>query len=82
MPFFVYILYSIKHDRFYIGQTQDVTDRLSRHNNGYEHATSPYVPWEIRCFIEKESRAEAMALEKKLKNLNREKLLLFISKYG
>ncbi|WP_414672810.1 GIY-YIG nuclease family protein [Lacibacter sp.] len=82
MPFFVYILYSMTYDRFYVGQTQDINERLKRHNNGYEDATSPYIPWELRCCIEKENRSEAMILERKLKNMNREKLWLFISKYG
>ena len=32
MRYFVYIHYSLGHDRYYIGQTNDLTDRLSRHN--------------------------------------------------
>ena len=80
--FYVYILYSKKFDRHYIDQTQNVMERLIRHNNGYEKATSPYMPWELICKIEKPNRGEAMILEKKLKNLNRERLLAFIDKYG
>ncbi|NCU05606.1 MAG: GIY-YIG nuclease family protein [Chitinophagaceae bacterium] len=82
MAYFVYVIYSEQYDRFYIGQTQSVEDRLQRHNHGYEHATAPYVPWGLKCSIKKETRAEAMKLERKLKNLNREKLLAFISKYA
>jgi putative endonuclease len=75
MSFFVYIIYSEKFDKFYIGQTEDITDRLIRHNNGYEQATRPYKPWILKCIIEKSTRSEAMILERKLKNLNRQKLL-------
>jgi putative endonuclease len=82
MMFFVYIIYSEKFDRFYIGQTENVVNRLKRHNNGYEKATSPYKPWVVKCVIEKSSRGEVMILEKKLKNLSREKLIDFIDKYG
>jgi len=82
MTFFVYIIYSKAHDRFYIGQTDDFSNRLYRHNNGYESATKPYRPWELKCVIEKATRSEAMILERKIKNLNRIKLLEFISKYG
>ncbi len=82
MPFYVYILYSESHDRFYIGQTEDAEQRIDRHNKGYEKATSPYIPWVMKCVIEKPLRSEAMLLERKLKNLNRQKLLLFIKKYG
>ncbi|NOT50535.1 MAG: GIY-YIG nuclease family protein [Chitinophagaceae bacterium] len=82
MPFFVYIIYSSESDKFYIGQTNDFTGRLERHNSGFEKSTSPYRPWVLKCLIQKENRSEAMILEKKLKNLNRIKLLQFIEKYG
>jgi len=82
MVFYVYIIYSEPYDKFYIGQTHDFTTRLQRHNSGIEKFTSPYSPWIARCVIEKTTRSEAMILEKKLKNLNREKLLKFIDKYS
>jgi putative endonuclease len=82
MPFYIYILYSQSHDRYYIGQTNDVTDRLRRHNNGFEKFTAPYGPWVLNCVIEKATRSEAIILEKKLKNLNKEKLKRFIVKYS
>ncbi len=42
MACFVYILYSEEHDSHYIGQTNDVTERLKRHNLGMEKATARY----------------------------------------
>ena len=78
----VYILYSEKGKRYYIGQTQDVEARLHRHNSGYEKSTSPYRPYNLVCKMEKPTRSEAMKLEKKLKNLNTEDLKKFIQKYG
>jgi putative endonuclease len=81
MAFFVYIIHSEAHDKFYIGQTNDVKERIRRHNNGQEKFTSPYLPWLLKCVIEKPTRGDAMVLETKLKNLNRQKLLKFISKY-
>ncbi|MBR2648206.1 MAG: GIY-YIG nuclease family protein [Sediminibacterium sp.] len=80
--FYVYILYSSSANRFYIGQTQDLQQRLQRHNNGYESATKPFIPWELKCAIQKNSRSEAIVLEAKLKNLNKNKLLAFIQKYS
>ncbi|MEK6155051.1 GIY-YIG nuclease family protein [Flavobacteriaceae bacterium 3-367] len=35
---YVYILYSHKNGRYYIGQTADLHDRLRRHNAGTERA--------------------------------------------
>ena len=81
MDYSVYILYSEGHDSYYIGQTQDAQERIRRHNAKMEPATSRYAPWTLVLMIEKSTRSEAVALEKKLKNLNRQKLLTFIQKY-
>ncbi len=80
--FYVYILYSPRADRYYIGQTQDFNERLKRHNSRYESTTSPYVPWELACLIEKPTRSAAVILEKKLKNLNKQRVKEFILKYA
>jgi len=82
MSFYVYIIYSELHDKYYIGYTHNVSDRIKRHNDGSEKFTSPYRPWLLKCVIEKSTRSEAMILEKKLKNLNREKLTKFIDRYS
>jgi putative endonuclease len=79
--FYVYILYSSSADRYYIGQTQDLQQRIHRHNSGYESATKPFIPWELKCAIEKKSRSEAVILEKKLKKLNHKRISDFIIKY-
>ena len=82
MKYYVYILYSRENDRFYIGQTNNLPDRLERHNSGSEKATKPFIPWVIEWFTEKESRSEAMRLEKKLKNLSKKRIREFILKYS
>ena len=82
MCHYVYILYSVKFDKFYIGQTNDVSDRIKRHNSGTEKATKPFIPWEMIWFTSKETRSEAMILEKKLKNLSKERIKSFIEKYS
>jgi putative endonuclease len=82
MKFYNYILYSKSHNQYYIGQTNNIEQRLHQHNNGYEKSTSPYRPYEMVWYKEQESRSAAIVLERKLKNLNREKLGAFIKKYG
>src|SRR5438128_735555 len=79
--YFVYILYSPTFDKFYIGQTNDMADRLRRHNAGYESATNPYKPWLLKWMGTKSLRKEAVLLEKKLKKLCKARLHLFIQKY-
>jgi putative endonuclease len=77
----VYINYSEKFDKYYIGQTENFKSRLLLHNSGFVRSTKPYIPWVNVLLIEKSSRSEAIVLEKKLKNLNRERLISFIEKY-
>ena len=43
----VYIIQSEKMDRYYIGYTSNVTDRLIHHNSGATISTRPYRPWKL-----------------------------------
>ncbi|NOX86005.1 MAG: GIY-YIG nuclease family protein [Chlorobi bacterium] len=81
MAFYVYILYSQSIDTFYRGQTNNIENRLKRHNKGLEKATVKGIPWLLLWYSSKETRKEALVLEKKLKNLNRKRLIRFIKKY-
>ncbi|MDO5979991.1 GIY-YIG nuclease family protein [Flavivirga spongiicola] len=63
----VYILYSEKSSRYYVGQTTDIEKRLKRHNLGIVPSTKYGVPWELVLQIEVLSRSEAMILERKIK---------------
>ena len=81
MSYYVYILFSPSTDSYYKGQTSDLQDRLNRHNNKQEKATRNGVPWYLMWSTEKETRSEALILERKLKNLSREKTTQFMNKY-
>ena len=81
MKYYVYILFSLKIQKFYIGQTNGIDQRIKRHNSGLEDYTSKGVPWELVWSTPKDSRSEAMILERKLKNLKQLRLLKFIKKY-
>ena len=63
----VYILFSEKRSRYYIGQTIDIEKRLKRHNQGSVPSTKYGIPWELVLQVEVLSRSEAMLLEKKIK---------------
>lgn len=69
MLFFVYILKSTKDDKLYIGQTNNLKDRLTRHNTGKVAATKNRRPLTIIHKEEYLTRAEAMQREKYLKSL-------------
>ncbi len=82
MTYFVYILYSESIDRYYKGHTNNIEQRLSRHNAGYESYTSKGIPWRLILALPKETKSEAVRLEMKLKNLNGARLEAFILKYS
>ena len=75
-----YLLYSPTLDRFYRGSTQDLPERIRRHNAGMETATAPGAPWSLLWATAKPDRSTAQKLEFKLKNLSSERLLRFILK--
>ncbi len=45
--FVTYILQSLKSGRYYIGHTQNIEERLFRHNSGMVKATRSKGPWQI-----------------------------------
>jgi putative endonuclease len=66
--FYTYILYSKCKDQFYIGQTNNLEDRLEKHNRGAVRSTARYKPWQLYSFKVFETRSDSMACERKLKN--------------
>ncbi|MCF7847092.1 MAG: GIY-YIG nuclease family protein [Candidatus Gracilibacteria bacterium] len=65
----VYILKSKKDDRYYIGQTNNLKERLRRHDTGQVLSTKhrrPFILLHAEVF---EKRSEAMKREKYLKSL-------------
>jgi len=69
MKVYVYILESIEHNVFYIGQCKDVKERLEVHNSPRARWTKRYQPWRIVHTEEYASRSEAIKREKYLKSL-------------
>jgi len=66
---YVYILQSAgSEDHFYVGVTDDVKARLSRHNAGEVSHTAKYLPWKLKTYIAFSDEAKAFAFEKYLKS--------------
>ncbi len=67
--FTVYVLYSSKHQKIYIGFTSDLKNRLISHNvlakKGW---TVKFRPWKLRYKEEFSLKSEAMKREKQLKS--------------
>ena len=65
--FYVYVLKSSSTGRLYIGQTKDLANRISEHNNGLARYTRHRGPWTLVHTEEYETRSEAMVRERLLK---------------
>ncbi|MCA1760951.1 MAG: GIY-YIG nuclease family protein [Bacteroidales bacterium] len=69
MAHYVYILYSITKDRFYVGSTSDVEERLNRHNAGATTSTKNGRPWKIVFTKQFDSKTEALKYENYIKRM-------------
>lgn len=66
---YVYVLQSIANaERHYTGLTDDLKDRLRRHNAGEVIHTAKFRPWRIRVAVAFEDRARAAEFEAYLKS--------------
>ena len=65
--FYVYILKSQTTRKYYVGSTQDVSNRLREHNNGESLSTRGGRPWEVVRIEEFQTRAEAVRKENQIK---------------
>ena len=67
--FYVYILTDIATgNHHYVGFTQDLSERLARHNAGDVPHTSKFRPWRIQTAIAFDSREKAVLFETYLKS--------------
>jgi putative endonuclease len=75
--FYIYILYSDRADKYYIGHTCDIFRRLEEHNSAEKNSfTSHYRPWILKAsFTISESRREARKVENYIKNMKNRKFI-------
>ena len=65
---YVYLLESEPYpDHFYTGVTEDLRDRLGRHNAGQVTHTAKFRPWRLKTYIDFTDEQKAVALERYLK---------------
>ena len=74
--YFVYILYSKKIDRYYVGSTNNIDDRLRRNNSGQGIYTKKGIPWEFIISFEFTTRSEAVKFEMKIKRRGIKRFIL------
>lgn len=72
---YVYILYSEKCDRYYIGYSEDPESRLERHNRGMVTATKNCTPYFIKASKTFSTEIDARREELRLKKMKSRKYL-------
>jgi predicted GIY-YIG superfamily endonuclease len=65
---YVYILESLDGQNVYVGLTDDLRGRLSKHNAGDVRSTARYRPWRVRTYVAFSDETTAIAFERYLKS--------------
>ncbi|WP_026776843.1 GIY-YIG nuclease family protein [Polaribacter sp. Hel_I_88] len=73
--FIVYILFSEKLNKYYIGFTSDLNARIIRHNQGGNSFTGKTNDWKIVYTEEFEEKTEAINREKQIKGWKSRKMV-------
>ena len=71
MAYFGYILHSEKTGAYYTGQTNDLDDRVKKHNGGEEKSTKQGIPWQLVFRKEFATRGAAVQWERAIKSRKR-----------
>lgn len=74
MPF-IYILFSEKLNKYYIGACVILERRLYEHNIGHSKFTSIGMPWKIVYTEEYPTLADAIKIEKQIKRMKSRKYI-------
>jgi putative endonuclease len=83
MSYFIYILYSEKCDRYYVGQTEYLERRVEEHNTGKGGAySSSCLPWRLVYHESVYTRSDALKREKEIKGKKSRKYIEYLISKG
>jgi putative endonuclease len=75
MTFSVYILESLKNGSYNVGSTNNLEDRLKRHNEGRVAYTKPKRPWKLIYSEKHPDRSSAAKREYEIKKHKRREFI-------
>ena len=84
MNYCVYILFSEKLNKFYIGQTENMQQRIEKHNTpdpDRNDFTQKGIPWSLFLKIEGDNRLHIQKMERYIKKMKSKKYILKLQKH-
>jgi len=84
MHFICYIIFSKTLNRYYIGYTSGIKERLKLHNNGHfggKSYTSRSKDWEVYLLIPCPTIEQAVSIESRIKRMKSRKYIENLKKY-
>ena len=78
--FKIYIIYSASLDRYYVGSTGNIEDRMFRHNNSGSKSTKSASDWVLVYSEDFETRSEAVQRELEIKGKKSRKYIERLAK--
>jgi len=66
--YYVYIIKSEIVEKYYIGYTSNIINRLKHHNSGANRSTKPFHPWKIIYTETYNTKKEAWLRERQIKS--------------
>jgi putative endonuclease len=84
MNYSCYILFSNSFNRFYIGYTSDIEERIKLHNSGYfggRSYTKKVSDWTLYLLIPCETISKAVHIESRIKKMKSRKFIENLKEY-
>ena len=73
--YFVYILYSLTRDKYYVGSCEDFYKRLIKHNTNHSGFTGKTGDWVIKWTEEHPDKSSALKRENQIKAWKSRKMI-------
>ncbi len=67
MKYYVYILYSSKRDKYYVGYSSNIEERIRKHNTHHQGFTGNTLDWELQYLETYNTKEEAIKREQAIK---------------
>jgi putative endonuclease len=72
---FLYILYSVTRNKYYVGSCEDIQGRLKKHNTNHSGFTGKTGDWELKYTEKYPDKIIALKREKEIKTWKSRKMI-------